>query len=182
MFPQPSSGDVEVPGTTIHFTIPYIPHLRIEGRDGSVDAGNIEPCSAESRVYLAWHRPRQQRDDKTETLIIQARHVRHPTDSIWLSTGLPRAVGHRASALAGSSSSARAIARGRSPLGRSGVRTTRPGDPGSFHSLVPPAPTGSYALSWFAGSLCQRFFFSGKAVEHEVVRYVGDFGVAVFLG
>ena len=30
--------------------------------------------------------------------------------------------------------------------------------------------------------LCQRFFFSGKAVEHEVVRYIGHLGVALFLG
>src|SRR5918995_587436 len=70
MLPQPSSGDVEVPGTTIHSTIPYVPHLRIEGRDRSIDAGNIEPCRCEIRVYLAWHRPCQQRVDKTKTLII----------------------------------------------------------------------------------------------------------------
>src|SRR5215216_1487937 len=72
MFPQPSSGDVEVSGTTIHSTIPNVAHFRIEGRHRSVDAGNIEPCSGQSWVYLAWHRPCQQRDDKTKTLIIHA--------------------------------------------------------------------------------------------------------------
>src|SRR5215217_7850605 len=72
MFPQPSSGNVEVSGTTIHSTIPYVPHLPIEVRDGSVDAGNIESRKGESRIYLAWHRPCQQRDDKTKTLIIHA--------------------------------------------------------------------------------------------------------------
>ena len=29
---------------------------------------------------------------------------------------------------------------------------------------------------------CQGFFFSGKAVEDEVVRYIGEVGVALSLG
>src|SRR5215203_2248338 len=72
MIPQPPSGNVEVSGTTIHSTIPYVPRFCVEVRHRSVDAGNIEPCSGESRIYLAWHRPCQQRDDKSKTLIIQA--------------------------------------------------------------------------------------------------------------
>src|SRR5215218_4452272 len=98
-----------------------------------------------------------------------------PTDSIWISTGSPRVAGHQASALAGPYSSG-APARGRSPLGRSDVRTTPLGDPGSYHFWVPPGPTGSYALPGSPVPV-PTVLLLGKAVEHEVVRHVGHFGV-----
>src|SRR5215210_3999520 len=93
-------------------------------------------------------------------------HGQHPTDSIWLWTGRPRAAGHRASALAWSCSSG-GRARGRSPRGRRRARATLPGD---------------RALFRVGRLLCQRFFFSGRAVEREVVWNVGYLGVPVALG
>src|SRR5215213_4500966 len=176
MFPQPSSGDVEVSGTTIHSTIPYVPHFRIEGRHRSVDAGNIEPCSGQSRVYLAWHRPCQQRDDKTKALIIHA---------VTFST--PQIV----SGFRQDRRELRAIERRlwRGHVLQSGLQEAeapwvdlmfeqRPQEipvPITSGSHQDPRDRTLCLVRWF---LYQRFFFSGKAVKHEVVRQVGHFGVA----
>src|SRR5215217_6890103 len=179
MFPQPSSGNVEVSGTTIHSTIPYVPHLRIEVRDGSVDAGNIEPCKGESRIYLAWYRPCQQRDDKTKALIIHAvafstpqiicgfrqdcRELRATERRLWrdhiLRASLQEAEATRVDLMF----------------------EQRP------QEIPVPITPGSHqdprdrTLCLVCRLLCQRFFFSDRAVEREVVRYVGHLGVSVFL-
>src|SRR5215213_1670740 len=67
---EPAPGDVEVPGTTIHRDIPFVSECRLEGRDRGVDAGDIGSFEGEIRLYLARYHPRQQRLDKTKTLII----------------------------------------------------------------------------------------------------------------
>src|SRR5688572_24549583 len=168
MFPQPSSGDVEVSGTTIHSTIPYVPHLRIEGRDCSVDAGNIEPCSSESRVYLAWHRPCQQRDDKTKTLIIQA--VTFSTPQII--SGFRedcrelRATKHR---LLGGHVLQAAMEEAETPWVDLIFEECLQEIPVPIISRSHHDPRDR-TLCLVCRLLCQRFFFSGRAVEHEVVR------------
>src|SRR5215212_7885315 len=75
---EPAPGDVEVPGTTIHREISFVSDLRLEGRDRGVDAGDIGSFGGEIRLYLARHRPCQQRFDKTKTLIIRGFTVGAP--------------------------------------------------------------------------------------------------------
>src|SRR5918993_5165293 len=165
MFPQPSSGDVEISGTTIHSTIPYVPRLRVEGPHGCVEAGNVGARGRESPVYLAGPRPRQQRGDETETLIIQD-----------VSFYTPQIIsGFRQDRLELRSTEHRLL-RGR-VLQAVLQEAEAPRVDAMFEDCPQEIPValapGSHQdprdrTLWLVCRLLnQRFFFSGRAVEHE---------------